>query len=79
MYLKRRDDGEEPTKTLRAFQRIAMKARDNQIVTIPLNYKSFEWFNPQPNTICITPGEFEILYGNSSRNEDLQSIKIKVE
>ena len=79
VYLKRIDDKEGPTKTLRAFKRIFMKAGDNQIITVPLNYKSFEWFNPQTNTICTTPGEFEVLYGSSSRNEDLQSIKIKVE
>ena len=79
VYLKRIDDTDGPIKALRAFKRTSMKAGENMVATIPLDYKSFEWFNPQTNTICTTPGEFEVLYGSSSRNEDLQSISINVQ
>ena len=79
VYLKRIDDTDGPIKALRAFKRTSIKAGESKVTTIPLDYKSFEWFNPQTNTICTTPGEFEVLYGSSSKNEDLQHITINVQ
>ena len=79
IYLKRSGDKEGPTKALRSFKRVSLKKGEKQSISIPLSYKDFDWFDTQSNTMRTIPGEYEILYGGSSRNEDLKSITILVD
>ena len=38
--------------------------------------KAFEFFDTETNTMRIKPGSYEILYGNSSRDEDLKRLTL---
>ncbi|MGI6222020.1 MAG: xylan 1,4-beta-xylosidase [Prevotella sp.] len=76
VYIRSLQDPEGPIKSLRGFQRIDLKAGAKGQVKIALNDKSFEFFDPSTNTMRTLPGDYELLYGTSSRPADLQSMKI---
>lgn len=79
VYLRREDDPEGPTKTLRAFKRVEITKGKSLNVKIELPYTAFEWFDNSTHTMHPMKGEYEVLYGGSSRTEDLQSIKIQIQ
>ena len=79
VYLRREDDPEGPTKTLRAFKRVEITKGKSLNVKIELPYTAFEWFDNRTHTMHSMKGEYEVLYGGSSRTEDLQSIKIQIQ
>lgn len=79
VYLHREDDPEGPTKTLRAFKRVEITKGKSLNVKIELPYTAFEWFDNSTHTMHPMRGEYEVLYGGSSRAEDLQSIKIQLQ
>jgi hypothetical protein len=39
---------------------------------------AFEFFDPKDAVVKVTPGEYELLYGESSDSKDLKTIKIKI-
>jgi hypothetical protein len=49
-----------------------LKAGQKQVAKICLNKKSFEFFDETTNTIRTRHGNFEIMYGSSSQDKDLQ-------
>ena len=79
VYLRREDDPKGPTKTLRAFKRVEITKGKSLNVKIELPYTAFEWFDNSTHTMHSMKGEYEVLYGGSSRTEDLQSIKIQIQ
>lgn len=79
VYLRREDDPKGPTKTLRAFKRVEITKEKSLNVKIELPYTAFEWFDNSTHTMHPMKGEYEVLYGGSSRTEDLQSIKIQIQ
>ena len=79
IYIQRQADKEGPVKTLRAFKRVEIPKGKTQEVKIELPYVAFEWFDPTTNTMRPIQGEYNRLYGNSSRMKDLQSAKIQIQ
>lgn len=78
VYLRKPADSEAPLRTLRAFKRVNIPAGKTKNVTILLNNETFEWFDTESNTICTVAGAYELLYGGSSRIEDLQIIPVNI-
>lgn len=78
VYIRRVADADGPLKSLRAFRRVALKAGESTTVEIPLSRKSFECFDESTNTMRTLPGDYELMYGNSSRPEDLQTLTVSV-
>ena len=76
LYIRDLSDKEGPLKSLRAFQRVAVKAGQTATATLKLTPKSFEFFDPQTNTMRVKKGTFELYYGNSSQDKDLKKITI---
>lgn len=76
VYVRKINDIEGPLKTLKGFQRVDLKAGQKADVTIDLPSSSFEFFNWSQRKMMVTPGEYEIYYGNSSDNKDLKRSKI---
>ena len=72
VYIRNLSDAEGPLKSLRAFQRVDLKGGETVNVTLKLNEKSFEFWDPETNTMRTKPGKYEILYGNSSMDKDLK-------
>lgn len=78
VYVRNPQDPNGPIKQLRGYQRVEVKAGETATASIKLDRKSFEWFDEDSNTIRVKDGKYEILYGNSSRPEDLQSVMVEV-
>jgi len=76
VYIRDLSDPDGPLKSLRAFQRVGVKAGQTVTATLKLTPKSFEFWDAQTNTMRTKPGQYEILYGNSSRDADLKRIGI---
>jgi beta-glucosidase len=78
VYLHKLNDPDGPLKTLRAFKRVEVAAGKNAIATISIPSKSLEWFDTSTNTVRVHAGDYEILYGTSSDNKDLKTLKITI-
>lgn len=79
VYLRRPDDADGPIKTLREFRRISLPKGSSQEVTIELPYSAFEWFDTRTNSMHPITGRYEVLYGSSSKEQDLQRIELTIE
>ena len=55
-------------KELKGFEKIELEAGEEKQVTIVLNNKSFEYYNPETKKWAIEEGIYEILIGKSSRD-----------
>ncbi len=73
VYIRNLQDPDGPLKSLRAFQRVELKAGQHVTARLTLSPQSFEFFDPETNTMRIKPGKYELLIGTSSRDEDLGS------
>src|SRR5574344_1606539 len=78
IYVRKVGDVNGPLKSLRGFQRVEIPAGKSQSVTIKLPKSAFEFFDSQTNTMRVTPGEYDVLYGNSSADADLQQIRVTI-
>ena len=76
VYIRNLSDAGGPLKSLRAFQRVDVKKGETVNVTLKLDEKSFEFWDPETNTMRTKPGKYEILYGNSSMDKDLKKMTI---
>ena len=79
VYIRNLQDAEGPLKSLRAFQRVDLKAGQTQTVTLPLTRNSFEFWDPETNTMRVKPGQYEILVGTSSSDKDLKKQIITIQ
>ncbi|HOC16454.1 MAG TPA: glycoside hydrolase family 3 C-terminal domain-containing protein [Bacteroidales bacterium] len=78
VYIRKVNDSDGPIKTLRGFQRVIVPSGKTVQAIIHLPYTSFEFFDRTKGEMIVTPGEYEVLYGNSSDIKDLNIIKITV-
>ena len=74
LYIRDLSDPDGPLKSLRAFQRVSVKAGATATVELTLTPRSFEFFDPATNTVRQKHGRFELLYGNSSQDNDLRRL-----
>ncbi len=79
VYIRNTADKEGPLKTLRAFKRVDVKARQKVTETIRLSRESFEGWDSETNTMRFVPGTYEIFVGNSSADKDLQCLTIQIQ
>ena len=76
LYIRNTADAEGPSKSLRGFQRVDVKAGQSATANIALTPESFEFWDAESNTMRTKPGTYEILYGNSSLDKDLKRLTI---
>lgn len=79
VYVRKVNDTDGPLKTLKGFQRVDVKAGKTQNVTINLPPSSFEFYDWNARGMNVTPGEYEIYYGNSSNSKDLKMTKVVIQ
>jgi beta-glucosidase len=77
LYIRDLSDKDGPLKSLRAFQRVDVKAGQQATATLTLTPKSFEFWDAATNTMRTKPGKYEILYGSSSLDKDLKKLSIE--
>jgi len=66
-----------PVKELKGFQRITLEPGQKKRVSLDITPESLAFHNIDMKYV-VEPGEFEIMVGNSSRDEDLQIILLRV-
>jgi beta-glucosidase len=79
VYVRKINDIEGPLKTLRGFKRVEIPEGKTQQVIIGLTPASFEFFDCKQRKMTVTPGEYEVYYGNSSDSKDLKKSKITIQ
>ena len=78
VYVKRLGDAGAPIKALKGFQKLTLKAGETQQAEITLDGEAFEYYEEKIDELAVKPGKYQILYGTSSRDEDLKSFDFMV-
>ena len=78
VYVKNLNDPEGPLKELKGVGRVSLKAGEKKDVAITLGSKAFNSFNDAKQILEVRPGNYQILYGNSSSDSSLKSADIKI-
>ena len=78
VYVKALDYPEAPVKDLRGFQRVHLKAGETAKAVITLTGESFEYYDPSIDELSPRKGRYQILYGSSSLESDLQRLDFVV-
>ncbi len=78
VYVRKVNDAGGPLKTLKGFKRIELDAGETGSVSILLPPFSFEFYDWGQRKMAVTPGEYEVYYGNSSDLKDLKMTRIDI-
>ena len=78
VYVKALDDEGAPIKALKGFQKLSLKPGETQKATITLDGEAFEYYNEMIDELSVKPGRYQILYGTSSLEKDLQTLDFTV-
>ena len=78
VYVRKVNDIDGPLKTLKGFKRVAVKAGKTEKAVIELAPEAFEFYDWEQRKMAVTPGEYEVSYGNSSDDKDLKTVTITI-
>ena len=76
--MKRNNDALAPVKTLRAFERVFIKAGETKNVQLTISNDSFMFYDEKADDLVSKPGDYTILYGGTSADSGLKSLPLKV-
>ncbi|HEY4324897.1 MAG TPA: xylan 1,4-beta-xylosidase [Mucilaginibacter sp.] len=79
VYVRKANDTTGLNKTLKAFKRIPIAAGKTELATLNIPSKSFQFYDPANGQLHVLPGTYDVMYGTSSDNKDLKSLKITIE
>ena len=78
VYVKALDDAGAPIKSLKGFQKLSIPAGQTATASITLDGEAFEFYDEKIDELSVKPGRYQILYGTSSRDEDLKTLDFMV-
>ena len=78
VYVKALDYPEAPIKSLKGFQRLNLAPGETANAVITLDGEAFEYYDPSIDELSTRSGRYQILYGCSSLDKDLQSLDFVV-
>jgi beta-glucosidase len=67
-----------PVKELKGFQKVWLEPGETKTIALDITPESLAFYDVGMNYV-VEPGEFDILVGTSSRNEDLQKTTLTVQ
>ena len=67
-----------PVKELKAYQRVSLKPGESKEIVFELNKSAFAYYDSEMNYV-VEAGDFDILVGNSSRDQDLKNTNFNIE
>ena len=79
LYVRDKADTEGPTKSLRGFQRVTLKAGETKTVTMPLTRKTFELWDGITSTMRTKAGNYEVMCGNSSADPNMKKFELTID
>ena len=78
VYVKRLGDAGAPIKALKGFQKLTLKPGETKKAVIALDSEAFEYYDEGIDELAVKPGLYQILYGTSSMDKDLQVLGFQV-
>ena len=72
------DYADAPIKSLKGFQKIKLAAGETGKAVITLDGESFEYYDPSIDELSTRSGRYQIMYGSSSLDKDLQIMDFSV-
>ena len=78
VYVKSLDNPAAPIKGLQGFTRITLKAGETGNAVITLTGKSFQYYDEKIDEVSTFSGKYQLLYGSSSADKDLQTLDFEV-
>ena len=78
VYVKRLGDAGAPIKALKGFQKLTLKPGETKRAVIALDSEAFEYYDENIDELAVKPGLYQILYGTSSMDKDLQVLGFQV-
>ena len=78
VYIRRIADKDGAKKTLRAFQRVNLKAGETQQVSIQLAPEQFECWDAESNTMRLIPGKYDVMVGTSSDDPEMRHVTVTI-
>lgn len=66
-----------PVKELRGFQKVRLEPGESKRITFQITAAELEYLGPEMKWVT-EPGEFDIMIGTSSRDEDLQKVSFQL-
>jgi len=79
VYIHKVNDIDGPLKTLKGFKRVKIAAGKSADVNIIILHSSFEFYDKTSGKMAVTPGDYEVWYGNSSDAKDLKLTLITIQ
>ena len=77
VYVRSLDNPDAPIKSLKGFKRVSLEPGASAKVTVELAPEAFEYYDGQDG-LEVKAGRYQILYGSSSADEDLQALDLEV-
>ena len=78
VYVQALDNPDAPIKGLQGFTRVQLAPGATKKARITLDGEAFSYYNADVDGLAVRPGKYRILYGSSSRDEDLQALDFQV-
>ena len=78
VYIKALDYPEAPIKSLKGFQKLNLAAGQSGKAEITLDGEAFEYYDASIDELSTRAGRYQILYGSSSLDKDLQRLDFEV-
>jgi len=72
VYVKSLTNADAPIKSLKAYKRVDIAKGQTATVTLTLTPDAFSYYSEEKDDLDVFAGKYQIMYGNSSRNEDLK-------
>ena len=78
VYVQALDNPDAPIKGLQGFTKLQLAPGATQKARITLDGEAFSYYDEAADGLAVRPGRYRILYGSSSRDEDLQALDFQV-
>ena len=78
LYVKALDDPGAPIKALKGFRKVSLQPGERKVVEIPLDGEAFEYYDESIDELSTRAGRYQLLYGTSSLDSDLQVLDFVV-
>jgi beta-glucosidase len=78
VYVQALDNPDAPIKALKGFDKVQLAPGATAKVSITLDDEAFEYYDASADNLSVRPGKYRILYGSSSRDEDLKALDFQV-
>lgn len=78
VYVKRLNDEKAPVKALKGLKMIHLNPGETRTVSIELPASSFEYYDGYSDDLIVKSGNYKVMVGSSSRDEDLTSLDLTI-